>query len=255
LAVELAGKTALVTGGGRGIGRAIAIHLAGRGARVVVTGRTTAEIDEVATATGGLAIACDMADRAQIAALLERLGQEVGRVDVLVANAGVAESAPYATTSDEAWDRMMAVNATAPFLLARGLVPAMAKARWGRVVVVASNAGRVGYAYTSGYCASKHAAVGFVRALALETAKSGVTVNAVCPGWVATQMVDQAVRNIAEKTGRSTAQAADDLRAMSPQKRLIEPEEVAHLVGVLCSESSRGIHGQAIPLDGGQVMA
>ncbi len=253
--MELAGKTALVTGGGRGIGRAIAVALAAHGAKVVVTGRTHAEIDEVARVTGGTAMPCDMADRAQIAALVARLGRDVDRVDVLVANAGVAESATCAATSDEAWDRMMAVNATAPFLLARALVPAMCKARWGRVVVVASNAGRVGYAYTSGYCASKHAAVGFVRALALETARSGVTVNAVCPGWVATQMVDETVRRIAEKTGRSTEQATDELRAMSPQRRLVEPEEVAHLVAVLCLDASRGIHGQAIPLDGGQVMA
>lgn len=253
--MELAGKTALVTGGGRGIGRAIAVRLAADGARVVVTGRTTAEIDEVARVVGGVAIACDMADRAQIAALVERVQRDVGRVDVLVANAGVAESAPYHATSDDAWDRMMAVNATAPFLLARAFVPGMTRHGWGRVVVVASNAGRIGYAYTSGYCASKHAAVGFVRALALETARSGVTVNAVCPGWVATQMVDDAVRNIADKTGRTAAQATDDLRAMSPQRRLVEPEEVAHLVGVLCAAASRGIHGQAIPLDGGQVMA
>jgi len=253
--VELAGKTALVTGGGRGIGRAIAIRLAADGARVVVTGRTTAEIEDAARATGGVAMACDMADRTDIAALLTRLDAEVGRIDVLVANAGFAESAPYHATSDEAWDRMMAVNATAPFLLTRALVPPMAKARWGRVVVVASNAGRVGYAYTSGYCASKHAAVGLVRALAVETARSGVTVNAVCPGWVATRMVDETVRRIAVKTGRTPEQAMDDLRGMSPQKRLIEPEEVAHLVGLLCTEGSRGIHGQAIPLDGGQVMA
>jgi 3-hydroxybutyrate dehydrogenase len=253
--VELAGKTALVTGGGRGIGRAIAVRLAAQGARVVVTGRTAAEIDEVARVVGGLAMPCDMADRASIASLVERLGGEVGRIDVLVANAGVAESAPYHATSDEAWDRMMAINATAPFLLTRALVPAMIAARWGRVVVIASNAGRVGYAYTSGYCASKHAAVGLVRALALETARSGVTVNAICPGWVATQMVDEAVQRIAAKTGRSPAQALDDLRAMSPQRRLVEPEEVAHLVGILCMDASRGVHGQAIPLDGGQVMA
>lgn len=121
--------------------------------------------------------------------------------------------------------------------------------------MVASNAGRIGYAYTSGYCASKHAAVGLVRALATETARAGVTVNAVCPGWVATQMVDDAAARIADKTGRDVDQALRDLKAMSPQKRLIEPDEVASLVAMLCTEEARGIHGQAIPLDGGQVMA
>lgn len=253
--MSLNGRTALITGGGRGIGRAIAERLARDGARVVVTGRTENELAEVAEATAGVAMVCDLADRTAIAKLVSRIGSEVGRVDVLVANAGIAESAPFQATTDEAWDRMMAINATAPFLLARSLVPPMMKAGWGRVVVVASNAGRVGYPYTSGYCASKHAAVGLVRALATETARSGVTVNAVCPGWVATQMVDEAVKRIAEKTGRTTDQALGDLRAMSPQRRLIEPEEVAHLVSSLCAEEAKGVHGQAIPLDGGQVMA
>jgi NAD(P)-dependent dehydrogenase (short-subunit alcohol dehydrogenase family) len=150
---------------------------------------------------------------------------------------------------------MMSVNATAPFLLCRALVPAMIQAGWGRVVVVASNAGRIGYAYTSGYCASKHAAVGLVRALATETARAGVTVNAVCPGWVATQMVDDAIARIVEKTGREVEKARRDLESMSPQRRLIDPSEVASLVAMLCTEEARGIHGQAIPLDGGQVMA
>lgn len=258
---RLDGKVAVVTGGSRGIGRATAMALAAQGATVVVTYvRGEAEAKAVVAAIeekGGKAeaIAFDVADMAAAEAAITDVAKRHGRLDVLVANAGIAESAPYHATSDDAWDRMMAVNATAPFLLARAFVPAMTRSGWGRVVVVASNAGRIGYAYTSGYCASKHAAVGFVRALALETARSGVTVNAVCPGWVATQMVDDAVRRIADKTGRTPAQATDDLRAMSPQRRLVEPEEVAHLVGVLCADASRGIHGQAIPLDGGQVMA
>lgn len=253
--MTLAGKTALVTGGGRGIGRAIAERLAAANARVVVTGRTTAEIEEVATAIGGIALRCDMADRASIESFLAALAIQTKHVDILIANAGVAESAPFGATTDEQWDRMMAVNATAPFLLARALVPGMVQAGWGRVVVVASNAGRIGYAYTSGYCASKHAAVGLVRALATETARAGVTVNAVCPGWVATQMVDDAAARIADKTGRDVDQAMRDLKAMSPQRRLIEPSEVASLVAMLCTDEARGIHGQAIPLDGGQVMA
>lgn len=253
--MPLAGKTALVTGGGRGIGRAIAERLAKSGARVVVTGRTTAEIDAVAAEIGGIAIACDMAVRAEIDALVQTVINRVKHVDILVANAGLAESAPFWATTDDKWDRMMAVNATAPFLLSRALVPPMIQAGWGRVVVIASNAGRIGYAYTSGYCASKHAAVGLVRALATETARAGVTVNAVCPGWVATQMVDQATQRIADKTGRDIDQARRDLEAMSPQKRLIEPDEVASLVAMLCTDEARGIHGQAIPLDGGQVMA
>jgi NAD(P)-dependent dehydrogenase (short-subunit alcohol dehydrogenase family) len=251
----LQGKTALVTGGGRGIGRAIAEALAGSGARVVVTGRKRAELEEVAAATGGIAMVADLGERAAIGSLVERLASEVGAIDVLVNNAGIAESASLARTSDEIWDRTMAVNATAPFLLCRALVPAMVARGWGRVVNVASNAGRSGYAYTSAYCASKHALVGLTRALAVELGKTGVTVNAVCPGWVRTDMAAAAVSNIAGKTNRSAEDAERVLAAMSPQNRLMEASEVAHLVLSLCAEQARGIHGQAIVLDGGQLLA
>jgi NAD(P)-dependent dehydrogenase (short-subunit alcohol dehydrogenase family) len=251
----LQGKTALVTGGGRGIGRAIAESLAEAGARVVVTGRREAEVGEVARAVGGVAMLADLGDRAAIDALVRRLADEVGPVDVLVNNAGIAESAPFDRTTDESWDRTMAVNATAPFLLTRALVPAMIARNWGRVVNVASNAGRSGYAYTAAYCASKHALVGLTRALAVELGKTGVTVNAVCPGWVRTDMAAAAVSNIADKTKRSPEQAERVLAAMSPQNRLMEASEVAFLVRSLCADEARGIHGQAIVLDGGQLLA
>jgi NAD(P)-dependent dehydrogenase (short-subunit alcohol dehydrogenase family) len=251
----LAEKTALVTGGGRGIGRAIAQRLAAEGARVIVTGRTVSEIESVAQAVGGMALQVDLGDRVDLGRTLERLQNDVGMVHVLVNNAGIAESAPFDRTSDAAWDRTMEVNVHAPFALMKALVPAMIKAGFGRVVNVASNAGRMGYAYTSAYCASKHALVGLTRALAAEIPRSGVTVNAVCPGWVATKMVDDAVSRIAEKTSRTEDAARATLAAMSPQNRLIEPSEVAHLVVSLCAPEARGVHGQAIPIDGGQVMA
>jgi NAD(P)-dependent dehydrogenase (short-subunit alcohol dehydrogenase family) len=251
----LAGKTALVTGGGRGIGRAIAERLSSEGARVVVTGRTLSEIENTARELGGRALQVDLADRASLVQAIDRLRTEVGVVDVLVNNAGIAESAPFDRTSDSAWDRTMEVNVRAPFVLCKALVPAMIKAGFGRVVNVASNAGRMGYAYTSAYCASKHALVGLTRALAAEIPRSGVTVNAVCPGWVATKMVDEAVSRIAAKTSRSEEDARGTLAAMSPQNRLLEASEVAHLVVSLCAPEARGIHGQAIPIDGGQVMA
>jgi NAD(P)-dependent dehydrogenase (short-subunit alcohol dehydrogenase family) len=251
----LTGKTALVTGGGRGIGRAIAEALAAAGARVVVTGRREGDIDAVAAAIHGVSIPADLGHRALVDALVERVHKDVGHVDILVNNAGVAESAPYDRTSDEAWDKTLHLNVTVPFLLTRAFVPAMTKNRWGRVINVASNAGRVGYAYTSAYCASKHALVGLTRALAAELAKTGVTVNAVCPGWVRTDMAAEAAQRIADKTKRTREEAEATLAAMSPQNRLFDPDEVAHVVVALCGDGARGVHGQAIPIDGGQVMA
>jgi NAD(P)-dependent dehydrogenase (short-subunit alcohol dehydrogenase family) len=253
--MSLAGRTALITGGGRGIGKAIAERLAREGARVIVTGRTEADLAAVAGATGGLAIRMDVGDRASIEAGLAELRDRSERVDVLVNNAGVAESAPFDKTDDALWDHLMAVNVTGAFHLTRALVPPMVAAGWGRVVSVASNAGITGYAYSTAYCASKHALIGMTRAIAVEIARTPVTINAVCPGWVATRMVDEAVARIAEKTGRGAAAARASLEAMSPQRRMVEPAEVAHLVATLCAEEARSVHGQAIVIDGGQVMS
>lgn len=248
--MSLQGKRALVTGGGRGIGRAIAVRLAAGGASVLVAGRSKAEIEETAALTGGEAVPLDVTDRAAIAALPERIGP----VSVLVNNAGIAGSAPYDRTPDALWDDMLAVNVTSAFLLCRALVPAMVKDGWGRVVNVASNAGLSGYSYTTAYCASKHAMVGLTRALAAEIAKTGVTVNAVCPGWVDTKMTTDAVARIAQKTGRSVEDATRALSDMSPQGRLVQPDEVALVVATLCDPDARAVHGQAIVIDGGQVM-
>ena len=248
---HLGGKLALVTGGGRGIGAACARSLAAAGAKVIVTGRTQADLDAVAKEVGGIAIACDVADRAA----LDRMVKELpGRVDVLVNNAGIAESAALDRTSDELWDRILEIDATAPFRLIRALVPAMVKAKWGRVVNIASNAGVSGYGYSAAYCAAKHAMVGFTRALAIDLARTGVTINALCPGWVHTKMSDEAVARIAAKTGRSADEARQTLEAMSPQRRMIEPEEVAHAAVMLCADASRGIHGQTIVIDGGAIL-
>jgi NAD(P)-dependent dehydrogenase (short-subunit alcohol dehydrogenase family) len=250
----LEGRTALITGGGRGIGRAVAERLAAEGARVAVAGRTAAEIEEVAAAVGGVAVRLDVADRAALAAALPELGERLGHVDVLVNNAGAAESAPYHATSDDLWDRMLAVNVTSAFALCRALIPPMIERGFGRVVNVASNAGLTGYAYTSAYCAAKHAMVGMTRSIALEIARSEVTINCVCPGWVETRMADEAIARIAAKTGRSLEESRRALEGMSPQRRLVRPEEVALVVSMLCSPDARSVHGQAIPIDGGQVM-
>ncbi len=246
----LAGKKALVTGGGRGIGRTIATCLARDGARVAVLGRTEAEINDVATQINGEAVVLDVADRTALQTLQSRLGH----IDILVNNAGIAESAAFERTTDEMWDRMFAINVSSAFFLCRTFAPPMVENKWGRIINIASNAGLTGYAYTAAYCASKHAMVGLTRALAIEIARSGVTVNAVCPGWVDTQMTEEAVLRIARKTGRSVDNAKKSLENMSPQGRLIQPEEVAHAVSMLCANEASGIHGQTLVVDGGQVM-
>jgi NAD(P)-dependent dehydrogenase (short-subunit alcohol dehydrogenase family) len=248
------GKTALITGGGRGIGAAIARALAARGARVGVTGRTRSQIDAVAGELGGVALQADFTDRASVDRLIADVGDQLGRVDILVNNAGIAESAPLGRVTDEMWDRMMEVNVTAAFRLIRALVPPMIEAGWGRVVNLASNAGVSGYRYSTAYCASKHAMVGMTRALAIDLAPTGVTINAICPGWVETNMFREAVDRIADKTGRSADQAARSLAKMSPQGRVIQPDEVAHLAVSLCDDAAKSIHGQAIVIDGGAIL-
>jgi 3-hydroxybutyrate dehydrogenase len=250
----LSGRTALVTGGGRGIGAAVARRLAGAGARVVVWGRTTAEVEEIAGEVGGTPVTCDLADRPATDAALVRVGAEVGAVDILVNNAGIALSSPLARTRDDDWDRLLEVNVTAAFRLCRALVPDMVERGWGRVVNLASNAGVSGYRYTAAYCASKHAMVGMTRALAIDLAQTGVTINAVCPGWVATRMVEEAVARISGATGRSADQARAALADMSPQRRMLTPEEVAGMVEYLCRDEAQAVHGQALLIDGGQVL-
>jgi NAD(P)-dependent dehydrogenase (short-subunit alcohol dehydrogenase family) len=246
----LAGKLALVTGGGRGIGASIARALAGIGARVIVCGRSKPDLDAIAKEINGVSIKVDLLDRAATDHMLA----SVGHVDVLVNNAGMAESAALERTTDEIWDRIVELDATVPFRITRAIVPGMVKAGWGRIINIASNAGVTGYGYSSAYCAAKHAMVGFTRALAIDLARTNVTINALCPGWVETQMAEEAVTRIASKTGRSVEEARTSLASMSPQRRMIQPDEVAHTALMLCSHEARGIHGQTIVIDGGAVL-
>ncbi|HEX7704421.1 MAG TPA: SDR family NAD(P)-dependent oxidoreductase [Kofleriaceae bacterium] len=247
---NLTGKRALVTGGGRGIGAACARELAAAGARVVVCGRSAADLEAVAESIKGEAMVVDLLDRAAA----DRFLASVGHVDVLVNNAGAAESADLEKTTDAMWDRIMELDATSPFRVTRAIVPPMIKAGWGRVINIASNAGVSGYGYTAAYCAAKHAMVGFTRALAIDLARTGVTINAICPGWVETALADEAVARIAEKTGRSLEEAKKTLEVMSPQRRMIKPDEVAHAVAMLCADGARGIHGQTLVIDGGAIL-
>ena len=252
--MSLKGKTALVTGGGRGIGRAVAVRLAQDGARVAVTARSADQLAEVAEQIDGIAGPLDLTDRGATDAALAKLAGEVERIDILVNNAGIADAAPIQRMEDEVWDRIMEINATAPMRLARALVQPMIDAGWGRIINLASNAGLSGYSYTHAYCASKHALVGLTRSMAHELGRTGVTVNAVCPGWVRTDMFQAAIDRIVRTTGRTAEQAEKSLVRMNPQHRAVEPEEVAHVVAMLCADAAAGLHGQAIAVDGGQVM-
>ena len=261
--MRLADRTAFITGGGRGIGRAVALAFAREGARVFVAARTTSEVERVAeeiraeSGSSGAAAhaACDVADQRSVgeafAAARAFLG---GAIDVLVNNAGVADSSKFTETSDEFWRRHLDINLTGTFYCMREALPSMVERGWGRIINVASVAGKTGAPYVAAYTASKHGVVGLTRSVALEVAAKGVTVNAVCPGYVDTDMTTRAVENIQAKTGRSASDALEAIKRMSPQQRLVTPEEVAALALLLASHDGRGITGQAINVDGGTVM-
>jgi NAD(P)-dependent dehydrogenase (short-subunit alcohol dehydrogenase family) len=240
----LAGRVALVTGGGRGIGRAAALALARAGMAVAVAGRTRGRLETVArelaeAAPRALAQEMDVTDPESVAAGLGRIRERLGPVDVLVNNAGVAESAPLVRTDLALWWRHLDVNATGAFLLTRAVLPGMLERGWGRVVNIASTAGLAGAPYIAAYAASKHALVGLTRAVAAETSGTGVTVNAVCPGYVASDMTWEGARRISEKTGRPFADAVRAMAAFNPSGRLVTPEEVAAAVVALVENGQR----------------
>jgi NAD(P)-dependent dehydrogenase (short-subunit alcohol dehydrogenase family) len=254
--VSLEGRGAVVTGGGRGIGATVVRALADEGCSVIVAARSGAEIEAVATAlrsagADAWGIRCDVGDPESIRALAVEATERLGQVDILVNNAGVASAAPVHRQTLEEWNRLLTVNATGTFLCTQAFLSGMVERGWGRVVNVASVAGVMGAAYVSAYTASKHAAVGFTRSAAAEVATYGVTVNAVCPGYVDTPMTEASIGNIVEKTGMSEAEALEAILATSPQKRLITPDEVAYMVVSLCREAAGSINGQAIIIDGG----
>ena len=259
--MKLTNKLAFITGGGRGIGREIALAFAREGATIAVAARTRAQVESVANEVAGkagveaIAIECDVAHSESVNRAYERVREKFGRgPDILVNNAGIVETSPFLKTDEAMWQRHLAVNLTGTFHCTRAALPDMLERGWGRVINVASIAGKTGAPYISAYAASKHGVLGLTKSLALEVAAKGITVNAICPGYVDTEMTSRGIENIVAKTGKSVDDALEAIKRMSPQNRLVTPEEVAAVALLLASEAGQGINGQAINVDGGTVL-
>jgi NAD(P)-dependent dehydrogenase (short-subunit alcohol dehydrogenase family) len=255
----LDGKIALVTGGGRGIGEACAVALAEAGAAVAVCSRSSGEIEAVAEkirAMGrrAMAVVCDVTDADQVRRMAEEVDSQFGALGILVNNAGLGRSHRFVDHPDKLWDQMLAVNLTGAYRVTKAFVPKMIEMRRGRVINIASVMSKIGGKYVAAYSAAKHGVLGLTRALAVELVVYNITVNAVCPGYVNTPMTDDNVANIVTRTGMSETEARRALEKLSPQNRLVEPEEVAAVVVMLAGDIAQGINGQAINIDGGSVM-
>lgn len=255
----LAGKKAVVTGGSKGIGRAIALALARAGANVAVSARSLPQLEAVAAeieALGqtGLAAPCDVTNPEQVQQMAQTVLQKLGGVDILVNNAGGAQSHKFLNHPDDLWHWTLSINLNSVYYVTKAFAPAMVEQKWGRIINIASIAGKIGGRYIAAYTASKHGVLGLTRALALEFVAHNITVNAICPGYVDTPMTDTSIDTIADKTGMSTEKARQTLENSSPQNRLIEPGEVAAVALLLAQDVSKGITGQAINVDGGTVM-
>ncbi len=251
---NLKGRHALVTGGGRGIGRAIASSLVKAGATVTIVGRSSETLEQaILQGDAHSAAVADVSDAQRVQSAVQESVSRHGPIDLMIANAGGAISAPFMKSGPDVFRQMLDVNLLGVTNVAQAVLGSMTERGFGRIVAVASTAGLKGYPYVSAYCAAKHAVLGFVRALAIETARTGVTVNAVCPGFTDTDLVQESLEKIMTKTGRTRNEALGELVKHNPQGRLIDPSEVASAVLWLCSEEARSVTGQAIVVAGGEI--
>jgi NAD(P)-dependent dehydrogenase (short-subunit alcohol dehydrogenase family) len=247
----LAGRHALITGGGTGIGAAAAAQIHAAGAKLSLLGRRMEPLRAVAESYGGAAIQCDVTDSTRIAVAFDEARAANGPIDLLVVNAGIAESAPFHKMTRESWDRIIATNLTAAFECSRAAIGDLLKSHNGRLVFVASVASLRGVPYASHYAASKHGLLGLMRSLAAEYAKTNLTVNAVCPGYVDTPMTDQSVARVSQITGRSEGDARSVITEMNASGRLVDPQAIGNVIAMLCLPLSRDINGAAVTIDGG----
>jgi NAD(P)-dependent dehydrogenase (short-subunit alcohol dehydrogenase family) len=250
---DLQGKHAFITGGGAGIGLATARALAARGAKLTLAARNFARLEDAASQLDAFPVSVDVANETSVTAAFEGARAKHGPVSILVNNAGITPSAPLHNTDLKLWNEVLEINLTGAFLCTRAALADMYAAQWGRIVNVASIAGLKGGPYISAYCASKHGMIGMTRALAYEAAKRGVTVNAICPGYVETDIVTRAAENIASKTKLNQEEARAMLYAGNPQGRLITADEVASAISWLCTEGAAATNGAAIPMSGGEI--
>jgi NAD(P)-dependent dehydrogenase (short-subunit alcohol dehydrogenase family) len=252
-------KTVFITGGSGGLGRALAQAFARQGHRVAISARNKDKLNDAVRelSRGGgeaLALPCDVTDRQQVQEAAEAIRRHWGHVQVLVNNAGVAKAAGFLEMPDSLWDEILATNLTGTYNCCKVFLPAMIEARWGRIINIGSTTSKVGYPHVAAYVSSKHGVVGLTRVLALETARKGITVNTICPGYLDDELTHANARRMAEKTGKSIEQILAMFAGTAPQQRLIAPEEVAQFALLLASDSMAGMTGQAISIDGGATM-
>ena len=249
-------KHVVITGGGSGIGASIAEALAKNGAKTTIMGQNYQRLQEKAEQLPqGFATAVDVTDEEKVNIAFQKAVQQHGVIDILINNAGNAISVPFEKMKAEQWNEIISLNLTGVFHCTQACLTAMKKQKWGRVINIASTAGLKAYNYVSAYCAAKHGVIGLTRSLALETANYGITVNAICPGYTETAITQSAIENISLKTARTKADARQELMKNNPQKRFIQPEEIANTVLWLCQQEASSVTGQAISISGGEVMS